>query len=109
MTGIEQALTIAAVVAGTMVTRFLPFIAFPDKRKPPVFVSYLGKVLPGAAMALLVIYALRNVEVLSGFHGLPEAISLLAVIGVHVKWRNMLVSIAAGTFLYMALIRLVFV
>lgn len=32
MTGIEQAITIAAVVAGTMVTRFLPFIAFPDKK-----------------------------------------------------------------------------
>lgn len=109
MTGIEQAITIAAVVAGTMVTRFLPFIAFPDKKTPPAFVTYLGKVLPGAAMALLVIYALRNVDVLSGFHGLPEAIAMLAVVGVHVKWRNMLISIAVGTFLYMALIRFVFV
>ena len=44
MTGIEQAITIAAVVAGTMVTRFLPFIAFPDKKTPPAFVTYLSKV-----------------------------------------------------------------
>ena len=34
---------------------------------------------------------------------------MLAVVGVHVKWRNMLISIAVGTFLYMALIRFVFV
>ena len=109
MTVLERVLTIAAVAAGTMVTRFLPFVAFPDRREPPAFVTYLGGVLPGAAMALLVVYALRNVDPLAGAHGLPEAISIAAVAGVHLRWRNMLASIAVGTVVYMLLVRLVFV
>lgn len=34
----EQIITIAAVVAGTMLTRFLPFILFPANKKTPPLV-----------------------------------------------------------------------
>ena len=38
-----QALIIAlAVTAGTMVTRFLPFLLFPDSRPVPKIVTYLA-------------------------------------------------------------------
>lgn len=104
----EQAVTIAAVVLGTMLTRFLPFLVFPAGRKTPKYVEYLGKVLPGAVFGLLVIYCLKNVSVFTGTHGLPELISILVVAGLHLWKKQMLISIAGGTVCYMLLVQLVF-
>lgn len=104
----EQAVTIAAVVLGTMLTRFLPFLVFPAGRKTPKYVEYLGKVLPGAVFGLLVIYCLKNVSVFTGTHGLPELISILVVAGLHLWKKQMLISIAGGTICYMLLVQPVF-
>ena len=49
----------AGALLGTMVTRFLPFLIFPEGKEPPEFIQYLGKVLPYAVIGLLVIYCLR--------------------------------------------------
>ena len=108
MTVLQQAVTIAAVAAGTVFTRFVSFAVFPAGRKPPAFVTYLGGVLPYAIMAFLVVLALRGVSPLEGSHGVPEALACLAVVGVHLRWRNTLLSIAAGTAVYMVLLRAVF-
>ena len=108
MTIAQQIITIAMVVLGTMLTRFLPFFIFPGGRKTPAFIQYLGKVLPAAVFGLLVIYSLKDVSLLSGSHGIPEAISILAVILLHLWKRQMLVSIAGGTVCYMLLVQLVF-
>lgn len=45
-----------SMAAGTILTRFLPFLIFPEGRKIPGYVEYLGRVLPYAAMGLLVVY-----------------------------------------------------
>lgn len=108
MTLAQQLLTIAAVVLGTMVTRFLPFVLFPADKPTPKFVQYLGKALPGAVFGLLVIYCLKDVSVLTGSHGLPEAISIAVVVLLHLWKRQMLLSIAGGTLCYMLLVQLVF-
>ena len=91
MTLTQQILTIMAVVLGTMTTRFLPFLLFPAGKTTPAFVQYLGKALPAAVFGLLVIYSLKDVQLLAGSHGIPEAI-----------------SIAGGTICYMLLVQLVF-
>ena len=39
MTTTQGILTIAAVVLGTMVTRFLPFFIFPEGKEPPEFLA----------------------------------------------------------------------
>ena len=109
MTPGQHVVTIAMVVLGTLITRFLPFLLFPAGRRMPDYIHYLGKVLPAAALGLLVIYCLKDVNVLSGSHGLPELIAMAAVTALHVWKRNMLLSIAAGTILYMLLVQLVFV
>ena len=57
---------------------------------------------------LLVIYCLRSVDLFSGNHGLPEALSIALVIALHVWKRQMLLSIAGGTICYMLLVQLVF-
>ena len=108
MSALEQVITIAAVVLGTMLTRFLPFLLFPAGKPTPRYVQYLGKALPGAVFGLLVIYCLKNVRLLSGSHGLPELIAILVVAGLHLWKRQMLLSIAGGTICYMLLVQLVF-
>ena len=108
MSVLEQVITIAAVVLGTMLTRFLPFLLFPAGKATPRYVQYLGKALPGAVFGLLVIYCLKNVSLLSGSHGLPELIAILVVTGLHLWKRQMLLSIAGGTICYMLLVQLVF-
>lgn len=101
-------LTIAAVSLGTLLTRFTPFLVFRGGRDTPSYVQYLGKALPGAALGLLVVYCFKDVNVLTGSHGLPELISLAVIAVLHVWKRNMLLSIASGTAAYMLLVNLVF-
>ena len=104
MTTTQSIITIAAVVLGTMATRFLPFLVFPEGKTPPVFIQYLGKVLPYSVISLLIIYCLKDVPA-STTHGLPEAIAILFIIVLH-KWKkNTLLSIAGGTILYMILVQ----
>ena len=108
MTLPEQIITIAMCVVGTMLTRFLPFLIFSPRRPTPPFVQYLGKALPGAVFAMLVVYCLRNISLVQYSYGLPELIAIAATIGLHLWKRQMLLSIAGGTVLYMLLIQLVF-
>ena len=108
MTLTQQIITIAMVVLGTMITRFLPFLIFPAGKETPKYIQYVGKVLPAAVFGLLVVYCLRSVDLFSGSHGLPEAISIALVIALHVWKRQMLLSITGGTVCYMLLVQLAF-
>ena len=104
MTRFQSIVTILAVVSGTILTRFLPFILFPEGKTPPKYISYLGTVLPYAVIGFLVVYSLKD-AVFSQFHGIPEMISILLILFLH-KWRkNTLLSIGAGTAFYMYLIQ----
>lgn len=108
MTLTEQILTVAMVVLATMLTRFLPFLLIGANRKTPPYIQYLGKVLPCAVFAMLIVYCLRDVKFLSGSHGLPEILGIAVTVVVHFLWRQMLLSIAAGTVTYMLLVQFVF-
>lgn len=108
MTLTQQIITVAMVVLGTAVTRFLPFLLFPAGRPTPKYVQYLGKVLPAAVFGLLVVYSLKDLSILTGSHGIPELISIVLVIVLHVWKRQMLLSIAGGTVCYMLLVQFVF-
>lgn len=103
----QSFITIAVISLGTIITRFLPFIIFPDKRKPPEFISYLAKVLPTAVIGFLVIYCLRNS--FESYFAAPELISILFILVVH-KWKhNLLLSVGSATVLYMLLVQNIFV
>ena len=108
MTSSQQIITIAMVVLGTALTRFLPFLLFPAGKPTPKYIRYLGKVLPPAVFGLLVVYSLKDVNLFAGSHGVPEAISVALVAALHMWKRNMLLSIAGGTICYMALVQFVF-
>ncbi len=104
----QQLVTIGVIVLGTMLTRFLPFFIFPDNRPTPPFVRYLGRVLPAAVFGMQVVYCLKDIRLFTGSHGLPELIAVFVVIALHLWKRQMLLSIAVGTFVYMCLVQLVF-
>lgn len=95
-------------VVGTMLTRFLPFLVFRPKRPTPRYIQYLGRVLPGAIFAMLIIYCLRDVSLLQGSHGLPELIAIAVTAGLHLWKRQMLLSIAGGTICYMLMVQFIF-
>ena len=108
LTNVQAALVILAVSIGTVLTRFLPFWLFPEKKEPPKAITYLGRVLPAAMMGLLVVYCLKGVQWAAAPHGVPEAVSVAVVAALH-KWKgNVLLSIAGGTILYMLLVQVVF-
>ncbi len=102
----NAAILIAVMSAGTILLRFLPFLVF--KRQPPAYITYLGRVLPGAIIGMLVVYCLKDVNVAAVPHGLPELIAGCSVVGLQVWKRNSLLSILAGTVIYMLLIQSVF-
>lgn len=108
LTTVQTLVILLAVAAGTQITRWLPFVLFPEHREPPKVVAYLGRVLPPAMMGLLVVYCLRSVDLLSGSHGLPEAIAVAVIAALHLWKRNVLLSIAGGTAVYMLLVQAVF-
>ena len=104
MTILQRMITIGSVVFGTIITRFLPFLIFPAEKPTPKYIQYLGKFLPSAVFGMLVIYCLKNVEVLHGTHGIPEGISILVTAVLHLWKKNMFLSIAGGTICYMLIL-----
>lgn len=90
----------------TVLLRSAAFLVF--RQKTPKVVLYLGRVLPEAVMAMLVVYCLKNVSFVGGSHGLPEMIAIALVVILH-KWKhNTLLSIFTGTVGYMILVQFVF-
>ena len=108
MTLTQQIITISMCVLGTVLTRALPFMVFSSKKPTPKYIRYLGKALPAAIFAMLVVYCLKSTPILTAPHGLPELISILAVVLIHIWRKNTMLSIAVGTVCYMLLVQLVF-
>ena len=66
-------IAVAAIV--TLIIRAVPFVAFGGKREVPETVTYLGKVLPPAIMVILVIYCVKEINLFTDSHGIPEFLS----------------------------------
>lgn len=109
LTPAQAMASIAVMALVTFSTRALPFLLFDRRESPPKFVLFLGKVLPPAIIAMLILYCLRNVTVLAYPYGLPELISAGLVAGLHLWKKNNLLSIFGGTAVYMLLVQFVFV
>ena len=109
MNNLYSVLIVAVIAAVTALLRFCPFIVFHGKTETPKFVKYLGDVLPYSIMAMLVIFCLKGISFAKYPYGIPEIIASLAVAGLHAWRRSTILSIAAGTALYMLLIQFVFV
>lgn len=92
----------------TAALRFIPFLIFNGNKPIPRFVEYLGRVLPYSIMAMLVVYCLKGISFRKAPFGLPEIISVVIVVVLHIWKRNTLLSIIGGTVCYMLLIQFIF-
>lgn len=108
MTFTEQCITIGLCALASVLTRALPFLLLSEKKPTPPIVRYLGNVLPAAVFGMLVVYCLKDTAFLSGSHGLPEIAGIIVTAALHLKFRQILLSIGAGTAIYMVLIQMVF-
>ena len=104
----QTAAAIAIVALVTLLLRAFPFLVF-RRREPPAFVRWLGGQLPRAVMAMLVLYCLKDIaEPVAPFHSpavWPALLGTAVAAFVHLWKRQMMLSIAAGTAVYMALLR----
>ena len=107
MDNLHSILLIAVIALVTIALRFIPFLIF-GNRETPKYISYLGRVLPFAIMGMLVVYCLRNMDLIAMPFGIPEIISCALVVGLHLWKKNTLLSILGGTVCYMVLVQMVF-
>ena len=103
----HQIITIIIIAVATIFTRALPFMLFPSQKHTTPFVRFLGKYLASAVFGVLIVYCLKDVQFISGNHGLPQLLGILACILLHLWRKNLLLTIAGGTIFYMMIIHVV--
>ena len=113
MTEGKAAYAIAVILSVGVLSWFiraLPFLLFGRGGKPPKAVAYIGRVLSPAAIAMLAVYCyagyVRDRPPLEHLGMLAEIVAGAVTVALQWRWRNPPLSIAAGTILYMALVRI---
>lgn len=109
MNTLHSLMIIVVVSLVTILIRFLPFVIFHNDNKIPKSLEYLGSVLPGAIMGMLVIYCFKSTTVTVWPFALPELISTVVIAGLYLWKRNTLLSIGIGTVLYMFCVQIIFI
>ncbi len=105
---LETLASIFVMSVVTFFTRALPFLLFDRGDHPPKIVLYLGKVLPPAIIAMLIVYCLKGVTFTSLGGWLPTLLAGVTAVLLHVWKGNDLLSIFGATGLYMVLVQGVF-
>lgn len=108
MTTGQIAALVAVMAVVTFLTRALPFLLFGRGEKPPEVVLYLGRFLPPAVIAMLIVYCYRGTSFADPGTWVPGLIAGAAVVALHLWKKNNMLSILGGTVLYMVLVQLVF-
>ena len=102
-------IAIAVAAICTFATRLVPFALFGGKKEVPAVITYLGKVLPPAIIATLIIYCVRSVDFTASPHGAAEIIAIVVTALLNIWKQNTLISIGGGTILYMILVQFIFI
>ena len=108
LTPVESLLSIAVMAGVTFLTRALPFLLFDRGEKPPRVVLYLGRVLPPAIIAMLIVYCVRGVTFSAPAGWVPTLLAGPAAVLLHLWKGNDLISMFGATGLYMVLVQGVF-
>ncbi|MBO6092965.1 MAG: AzlD domain-containing protein [Oscillospiraceae bacterium] len=98
---------IAVCAACTFFERAFPFLVFRGREVPAV-VRDLGRTLPMAIMATLVVYCLRDLDFADAVSWVPQIIACAVTAALHLWRRSTLLSIAGGTLCCMLLTQFVF-
>ena len=104
----EALASILVMAAVTFLTRALPFLLFDHGDHPPAIVLYLGRVLPPAIIAMLIVYCLKGISFATPAGWIPAVAAGLTAALLHLWKHNDLLSIFGATVLYMVLVQGVF-
>ncbi len=99
--------TLLAIVVSALITfalRALPFVAFRGERSMPAWLDRLGKTLPSAIMAVLIVYCLKGAASDLGGTGVRQLIAVAVVVVSYKLRHSTFLSIILGTGAYMALV-----
>ncbi|MBE5807303.1 MAG: branched-chain amino acid transporter AzlD [Clostridiales bacterium] len=99
-------LAVLICAACTLLLRAVPFLLFRGRRDLPPAMRRLAVKLPPAIIAVLVVYCMKGLPGSDGGTAAATLIAAAVVVALHLWKRNTLVSIAAGTAVYMALLRM---
>ena len=105
----ELLITALIIVFATVIIRFLPFVIIRKSIAERKYIKFLGDMMPYSINALLVIYCLKEVNLIKYSYGIPELISIAIIIILHIIKRNVLISIGVGTVIYMILVQTIFI
>lgn len=95
---------ISALITFTL--RAVPYVFFGTRKEIPLWVDDLGKMLPAAIMATLVVYTLKDVLLFD--HTLWALFGgTVATVGTHLWKRMTILSILIGTIVYMLVLRVI--
>ena len=105
MTDISYLLFVMLVMTvATYATRLTPFMLF-SRGQEKALINFIAKNTPPMIMTILVIYMLKGVNYLS-FEGIYTFIAILVTVVFHLYRRNALLSIIAGTVVYMVAVQM---
>ena len=105
MTDISYLLLVMLVMTvATYTTRLTPFLVF-SRGQERALINFIAKNTPPMIMTILVIYMLKGVNYLS-FEGIYTFIAILVTVVFHLYRRNALLSIIAGTVVYMVAVQM---
>ncbi|MBL3519893.1 branched-chain amino acid transporter permease [Aliarcobacter lanthieri] len=107
MSDLDIVLVILTAMIATMLTRFLPFIIFRKQEKPSQILILFEKAMPLAIMVILVFYTIKNIDFLKAPFGMAEIIGISLTILLHLKFKNVLLSISISTIFYMFLVQII--
>jgi len=100
-------LAILVCAVCTFALRVAPFALFSGKRGMPESVRRLASKMPAAIIAVLVVYCLKALPASDAANAAVTLGSVSVVVALHLWKKNTLLSIAGGTVLYMALLRVI--
>ncbi len=105
MHNIHAFLIIVVLALVTILIRFLPFLVLKG-RPTPAYIVYLGRVLPEASMAMLVVYCLKDTQWTSMGSIVPAIVGCLCVILTQACSKKTVLSVLLGTAVYMICLHL---
>lgn len=111
MSEMTQYLILLLLVTGVTnyFLRAFPFLLFGSAQKPPPAVTELGTLISPAAIAMLVVYCycscFKEISFADKFFGIAEWSAGIVVVLLHLWRGNPLLSIIAGTAVYMVMIQ----
>jgi branched-subunit amino acid transport protein AzlD len=100
--GIMLILLMAVLTYGA---RLFPYLLFGRRDRAPSIIVYLGAVLPPAVMILLIVYCLRDIDILHYPWGIPSFASIASVFILYRLTKNNLIAMIFGTLAFMVLLR----